>query len=88
MYATEIVQNTTNILGYYVKHKFTLLDIKLYIYMQEDKFTSYKHYLLDFLFYRNTDQIKNTHTDQQTNAHTDQRSYRRLYYKFFLLFPN
>ena len=56
--------------------------------MQEDKFTSYKHYLLDFLFYRNTDQSKNTHTDQQTNAHTDQRSYRRLYYKFFLLFPN
>ena len=54
--------------------------------MQEDKFTSYKHYLLDFLFYRDTDQSKNTHTDQKTNAHTD--AYTISFSYFFLIETN
>ena len=57
VYTTEIIENTS----YYVKHKFTVFHIKLYIYMQQNKFTSYKQYLFGHLFYRNA---KNTRTNQ------------------------
>ena len=44
----------------FLKNKHTLWDIKLNIYTQKIRFTSYKQYLLGFLFYRTE---KKSHTD-------------------------